>query len=83
MFETDLKMTAWIVVVLTAIAAFIGYVTVNQIGPQWFWATNLCRDATGSIAATCGTIPGVVMVACVGGAVLIAGGISLLDGETA
>lgn len=46
-----------------AIALYIG---VNQIGPRWFWASDLCPEPN----VGCGIIPVGVIVASIAGVIV-------------
>lgn len=70
----------WVLASALLALGSIGYVQINQIGPQIFWSSNACPNGgvTGMIDY-CGTMPLVVPVAVAVGVGAAMAGVGLID----
>lgn len=56
-----------VVLLFVAAIATLIYIDVNQIGPPWFWASDLCPRAN----VTCGIMPISYFAVLIGNAVAV------------
>lgn len=54
-------------IVAASILTSVAYITINRVGPRWFWSSDVCPEAN----VTCGVVPmGLILVCFIGGVFL-------------